>query len=52
VSCPNALLRKRIVGVLEMARSTTTSLARGFMGNGVPRGDKEVEEDVKDDGEV
>ncbi|KAG7527458.1 hypothetical protein FFLO_06915 [Filobasidium floriforme] len=35
VTCENATLRHRVVGVLEMARSTVTSLARGFVGAGI-----------------
>jgi len=32
VTCPHAGLRKRVVGVLEMALGTMTSLAKGFVG--------------------
>ena len=36
VTCENPALRRRVVGVLEMAQSTITSLARGFIGAGIP----------------
>ena len=45
VTCPHAGLRKRVVGVLEMALGTMTSLARGFVGARV--GKRKAEEEVE-----
>jgi cleavage and polyadenylation specificity factor subunit 3 len=47
VTCSNVGLRKRVVGVLEMARSTMTSLARGFVSAGVPLKRKAEEDETE-----
>jgi cleavage and polyadenylation specificity factor subunit 3 len=44
VTCPHAGLRKRVVGVLEMALGTMTSLAKGFVG--ARAGKRKAEEEI------